>query len=79
MDLNVKVWYRLSFITEHGNHSSLYNNRRKAEKYLSRYKKNFQGDYIADDKITQVKQILTTVDFDDDGIIIPTYAYEELK
>ena len=66
MDLNVKVWYRLSFITEHGNHTSL-------------YKKNFQGDYIADDKITQVKQILTRIHFDDEGEIIPTYAYEELK
>ena len=79
MDLNVKVWYRLSFITEHGNHSSLYNSRRKAEKYFSRYKKNFQGDYIADDNITQVKQILTRIHFDDEGEIKPTYSYEEIK
>ena len=80
MELNVKKWYQARFITEHGNHkSNLYDHRRKAENYLKRYKKNFQGDYIADERIIQVKQILTHLDFDDTGTPIPTFKYEEVK
>ena len=80
MELNVKKWYQARLVTEHGNHkSSLYDHRRKAENYLKRYKKNFQGDYIADERIIQVKQILTHLDFDDTGTPIPTFKYEEVK
>ena len=80
MDLNVKKWYQAQFITEHGNHkSNLYDHRRKAENYIRQYKKNFQGDYIANVQIIEVKQILTRLDFDDSGKPIPTYEYEELR
>ena len=80
MELNVRKWYQARFITEHGNHkSSLYDHRRKAENYISKYKKNFQGDYIANVQIIEVKQILTQLDFDDSGTPIPTFEYEEIK
>ena len=80
MELNLKKWYQARLVTEHGNHkSNLYDHRRKAENYLKRYKKNFQGDYIADERIIQVKQILTHLDFDDTGTPIPTFKYEEVK
>jgi len=80
MELNVKKWYQARFITEHGSHaSSLYDHRRKAENYLKQYKKNFRGDYIANEKIITVKQILTHLDFDDAGTPIPTFEYKELK
>ena len=42
-------------------------------------KQNFQGDYIANVQIIEVKQVLTHLDFDDSGIPIPTFEYEEIK
>ena len=80
MELNVKKWYQARWTTEHGSHKTpLLPNRRVAEKYIKRIKQNFQGDYIADEKIIQVKQILTHLDFDDTGRPIPTFEYKEVK
>jgi|TARA_R100001443_G_scaffold6172_1_gene14911 uncharacterized NAD(P)/FAD-binding protein YdhS len=80
MELNVKKWYQARWITEHGNHKTpLLPNRRVAEKYIKRMKQNFQGDYIANVQIIEVKQVLTHLDFDDSGIPIPTFEYEEIK
>ena len=53
--------------------------RELSQRDIDKYKYNYQGDFVSDEKIILCKEILVDLDFDDNGTPIPTYGKQEIN
>ena len=80
MAYSERIWYQATVQTEHGTRKfPMRASRELSQRDIDKYKYNYQGDFVSDEKIILCKEILVDLDFDDDGTPIPTYGKQEIK
>ena len=80
MAYSERIWYQATVLTEHGARKfPMRVSRKLSQRDIDKYKRNYQGDFVSDEKIILCKEILVDLDFDDNGTPIPTYGKQEIN